>query len=110
MTLISLNPNLMVQVFPQDAANPEWAVVRAGEIVMMFHRIDSLQSEYPILRGVNLGGSFTLYIQGRNITELFDKIKSQVIVIKDLQQTDYDTLEFSIQDLNGYILVFSETL
>ncbi len=129
MKLHFLNPNLMVQdvqasveyyqaylgfhlvqkTTQEDAA--QWAIVKSGEIVMMFHERASLTHEYPSLEETTIGASMTLYIQGEGIREFYEKVQQQPVqIIKPIQETDYNTIEFAIQDLNGYILDFAEVI
>ena len=61
-----------------------------------------LQSEKP-------GGGLTFYIKVDGITELHDQLfHNEVEIISELESTFYGTLEFSIIDVNGYVLTFSE--
>jgi hypothetical protein len=39
---------------------------------------------------------------------LYDQIKDKVNIVKGLEKAFYGATEFSIQDINGYILTFSE--
>ena len=48
-----------------------------------------------------------------NTDERLDQIEKELKsmrkeIISDLESTFYDTIEFSIVDINGYILTFSE--
>ncbi|MCC6286500.1 MAG: hypothetical protein IT249_01315 [Chitinophagaceae bacterium] len=54
------------------------------------------------------GGSLLLYIQTKEIRKLHDQIKDKVNVVKGLEKAFYGATEFSIQDINGYILTFAE--
>lgn len=49
-----------------------------------------------------------MYIQTKEIRLFHDKIKDKVNIIKGLEKTFYGATEFSIQDINGYILTFAE--
>lgn len=49
-----------------------------------------------------------LYIGVENVKELHDRIKDKVEIIKDLEKTIYGAEEFSIKDINNYILTFAE--
>lgn len=128
MELKTLNPNLMVanvnqsvafyienlgfelvQIF-SDKSQPQWAIIKSGEIILMFHQAEKFKVEYPIFENMAIGGSFTLYIQGTDISVLYAQIHQKVNVVKKLIQTDYGTLEFAIQDLDGYVLAFSEVI
>ena len=84
-----------------------WAMMACGKVTFMFQTFDSLGKELPIISRLD-GGSLLLYIQTKEIRLFHDKIKDKVNVIKGLEKTFYGATEFSIQDINGYILTFAE--
>ncbi|MEN8124178.1 MAG: VOC family protein [Bacteroidota bacterium] len=84
-----------------------WVMMTCGNVNFMFQTFDSLGSELPTISRQN-GGSLLLYIQIKEIRLFHDKIKNKVNVIKGLEKTFYGATEFSIQDINGYILTFAE--
>lgn len=84
-----------------------WAMMSNGNITFMFQTFDSLGSDLPEISRQD-GGSLLLYIQLKAIREYHDRIKDKVNVIKGLEKTFYGATEFSIQDINGYILTFAE--
>ncbi len=84
-----------------------WAMMSCGNVSFMFQTFDSLGSELPSISRKD-GGSLLLYIQTKEIRLFHDKIKDKVNVIKGLEKTFYGATEFSILDINGYILTFAE--
>ena len=84
-----------------------WAMMSCGNVTFMFQTFDSLGSELPTISRQD-GASLLLYIQTKEVRLFHDKIKDKVNVIKGLEKTFYGATEFSIQDINGYILTFSE--
>lgn len=84
-----------------------WAMMTCGNVTFMFQTFDSLGSELPTISRQN-GGSLLLYIQIKEIRAFHDKIKDKVNVIKGLEKTFYGATEFTIQDINNYILTFAE--
>ena len=84
-----------------------WAMMTCGNVTFMFQTFDSLGSELPFISRQN-GGSLLLYIQTKEIRSFHNKIKDKVNVVKGLEKTFYGAIEFSIQDINGYILTFAE--
>jgi len=87
----------------------DWAMVKRNDVVLMFQSIRSLKSSMPRLQGEKPGGGLTFYIKVDRITELHEELfDNNVEIISDLESTFYDTIEFSIVDLNGYVLTFSE--
>ncbi|WP_044403959.1 VOC family protein [Lacinutrix sp. Hel_I_90] len=84
-----------------------WVMMTCGKVSFMFQSFQSLGSELPEISRQN-GGSLLLYIQIKHIKQFHDKIKGKVNVIKGLEKTFYGATEFSILDLNGYVLTFAE--
>ncbi len=84
-----------------------WAMMTCGEVTFMFQSFDSLGEELPEISRQD-GGSLLLYIQIEEIRKFHDSIVKKADVIKGLEKTFYGATEFSIKDLNGYILTFAE--
>jgi uncharacterized glyoxalase superfamily protein PhnB len=125
--LNSLTPNLMVTDVEQtieyytdtlgftllmtvpETGKLDWAMVKRNDVVLMFQTKKSLSSGLPRLAGEKPGGGLTFYIKVDRITELHEELfNNEVEIISDLESTFYNTIEFSIVDVNGYILTFSE--
>ena len=87
----------------------DWAMVKRNDVVINFQTQKSLGSELPRLAGEKPGGGLTFYIKVDRITELHEELfNNEVEIISDLESTFYNTIEFSIVDVNGYVLTFSE--
>jgi len=84
-----------------------WAMLSCGSVNFMFQSFESLGEELPEISRQD-GGSLLLYIQTKEIVLFHDRIKNKVNIIKGLEKTFYGATEFSIQDINGYILTFAE--
>jgi uncharacterized glyoxalase superfamily protein PhnB len=84
-----------------------WVMMSGGNVNFMFQTFDSLGSDLPEISRQD-GGSLLLYIQVKEIRQYHDRIKDKVNILKGLEKTFYGATEFSIQDINGYILTFSE--
>jgi uncharacterized glyoxalase superfamily protein PhnB len=125
--LNSLTPNLMVNDVEEtieyytdilgftllktvpEKGNPDWAMVKRNDVILMFQSAKSLKDELPKLKSQKPGGGLTFYIKVDRITELHEElVDNEVEIISDLESTFYDTIEFSIIDNNGYVLTFSE--
>ncbi len=120
----SISPNIFVRDikatiayyrhlgFEQSMTVPEegdlvWAMMTCGKVNFMFQSFESLGEELPDISRQD-GGSLLLYIQVEEIRLLYENIKDKVNIIKELEKTFYGATEFSILDLNGYILTFAE--
>jgi len=87
----------------------DWAMVKRNDVVLMFQSTNSLTKELPKLKSQKPGGGLTFYIKVDRITEIHEELfNNEVEIISDLESTFYDTIEFSIVDVNGYVLTFSE--
>lgn len=84
-----------------------WVMMACGNVTFMFQTFESLGLELPAISR-NDGGSLLLYIQTKEIRKLYDQVKDKITIVKGLEKTFYGATEFSIQDLNGYILTFAE--
>ena len=84
-----------------------FAMMTCGKITFMFQTFESLGDELPAVSRQD-GGSLMLYIQIKGVRDFHERIKDKVNVIKGLETTFYGATEFSILDINNYILTFAE--
>jgi uncharacterized glyoxalase superfamily protein PhnB len=127
MKLNSLTPNLMVNDVEEtveyytdvlgftllmtvpEIGKLDWAMVKRNDVVIMFQTKKSLSSDLPRMAGEKPGGGLTFYIKVDRITEIHEELfNNEVEIISDLESTFYNTIEFSVVDVNGYVLTFSE--
>jgi uncharacterized glyoxalase superfamily protein PhnB len=87
-----------------------FAIVKCGDVEMMFQAKTSMAEEIPGFRGKNVGASLTFYIEVDNVARLYGKLKDKVTIVIDLQTTFYGKQEFYIRDCNGYILTFAGSI
>ena len=85
-----------------------FALMKRGNVEFMFQEKKSLGEDVPPLKGKEIGGSFTLYIETEGVKEFYEEIKNKVVIVKDLHTAWYGMREFYIKDCNGYILTFAE--
>lgn len=93
---------------PRDDGKLQWALVMRDEVELMLHEKENLLSEVPQLKGSVIGGSLTLFVRMKNLDTYYHEIKGRAEVIKEPMTTFYGMNEFTIQDINGYILTFAE--
>jgi len=86
----------------------EWAMMMKDNVTIMLHLKNSMQTEYPQFQNKPIGGTVISYITIKNIDALYQEFKGKETMIKDLHKTFYGMKEFSICDLDGYVLTFSE--
>jgi len=84
-----------------------WVMMTCGSVSLMFQTFASLGDALPDVSRRD-GGSLLLYIKLKNIRAFFAGVKDKVTVLKGLEKTFYGATEFSVKDINGYILTFAE--
>jgi uncharacterized glyoxalase superfamily protein PhnB len=84
-----------------------WAMMTCGSVSFMFQTFTSLGDALPDVSRRD-GGSLLMYIKLKNIRVFFDDIKNKVTVLQGLEKTFYGATEFSVKDINGFILTFAE--
>ena len=92
---------------PEEGPDIVWAMMVKGNVSFMFQTFDSLANELPEISRTD-GASLLLYIKLKGIRTFFEDIKDKVTVLKGLEKTFYGATEFSIQDINNYVLTFAE--
>ena len=92
----------------QQDRSLDYAMMKCGNVEVMFQAKRSLAEALPLLRGREIGGTLTLYMELDSVSELYARIKDKVTIVKDLHTTFYGMQEFYIEDCNGYILTFAE--
>jgi len=90
-----------------DEGSLVWVMMTKGNVSFMFQTFESLGDELPEISRQD-GGSLLLYIQIKEIRKYHDRIKDKVNILKGLEKTFYGATEFSIKDINGYVLTFAE--
>ncbi|MBN1300773.1 MAG: VOC family protein [Melioribacteraceae bacterium] len=99
----------LIKTVPEDK-NFQWAMMRNGNVTIMFQSCDSLKNELPHFEDFEPGGTFTLFIIGENIKKLYNNLKDDIEIVSDLKETFYDMIEFTFRDLNGYLITLAEPL
>jgi uncharacterized glyoxalase superfamily protein PhnB len=92
---------------PEEGPELVWAMMVKGNVSFMFQTFDSLANELPEISRTD-GASLLLYIKLKGIRAFFEDIKDKVTVLKGLEKTFYGATEFSILDINNYVLTFAE--
>ena len=88
----------------------DWAMMKKNAGVIMFQSKKSLSNDLHIMQGRKPGGGTTLYIKMKGIADFFENISEKVEIVADIEHTFYDTKEFTIIDINGYVITFAEDL
>lgn len=86
-----------------------WAYIKKDNIELFLQSTTSLTEEFPELENQKNGAALTLWIRVENIVQWYETIKNKADVIRPLGVTPYNGAnEFVIQDINGFILHFSD--
>ena len=88
--------------------NPVFVLLSNGDVEIMLYKREEFSQEIPKFKDIRIGGSFVLYITVGNIQTLYDSVKDNTRIIQELYTTDYGSVEFSLEDPNGYVLMFSQ--
>ena len=86
----------------------EWAMMKNGNVTIMFQEKESLSKELTSLQNKPLDATMNLYFQTNNIEGLYEKVKKTEKIAIELGTTFYGSKEFTMKDLNGYFLTFAE--
>lgn len=97
----------VTMIVPEEGGVIDWAMMTCGRVTFMFQTFDSLGDQLPQIKRQD-GSSLLLYLQVKEIRKLHEQIKDKVNIVKDLEKTFYGATEFTIQDINGYMLTFAE--
>jgi len=94
----------LIAVFPKE--NPVWVKFGNENSFIMFETAKSLGEIIPELKNKPIDGSFNIYFEVDNIDEMYGEIKDSVEVIVPLIEKPFK--QFSIKDVNGYILLIGQ--
>lgn len=84
-----------------------WAMVTNGKVTIMFQSFKSIGDTLPQIRRQE-GGPLLFYIKVQRIREFFETIREKTTLVHGLQKTFYGATEFSIVDINDFMLTFAE--
>lgn len=85
-----------------------WAMIVRDDAVLMLQSVGSLGEDIPEFVGIKPGGAFTMFVKLEGVDELYAKVKGQLDIVSDIKDAFYGAREFSVRDLDGYILTFAE--
>lgn len=92
--------------FPLEG-RPTLAVLDLRGLYVMLQDKEIFYEERPTYIGGEIEPSFSLYIDVKNVQSLYDSLKDKLEIVQDYQQMFYGRYEFSVKDLDGYIVTFS---
>ena len=104
--------NLGFQLIDSVPANPpyDWAMVSVEGVALMFQAENSIKEEFAPLQNQSLGGGLSFYVRVTGVKEWYERLQNKATIVNELRESAYGMTEFSIQDLNGFVLTFAENL
>ncbi len=84
-----------------------FAIIRRDDVELMLQSKESLLQELPALKRPLGDASITLYFRVADVRQLYESIRREVTILKDLHATFYGTEEFYVLGSNGYVLTFA---
>ena len=94
-----------VTISPEQGT-PVFARIKRGQAEIMLFRRSEFSQEIKAFQDIMVGGSFVLYITVEDIYSTWGTVKDKATVVQPLHSTDYGSTEFTIEDCNGYHLMF----
>jgi catechol 2,3-dioxygenase-like lactoylglutathione lyase family enzyme len=85
-----------------------FAAVQSGAVEIFLNARGPAEGEYPALRGRQLGGTLTLFMEVSRIGQIYGELKDRVKVVMPLETKWYGTTEFAFEDPDGYVITFAE--
>lgn len=99
--------SLTMSVPGENEEDLVWAMVTNGKVTIMFQSFKSIGDTLPQIRRQE-GGPLLFYIRVQRIREFFESIREKTTLVHGLQKTFYGATEFSIVDINDFMLTFAE--
>lgn len=87
-----------------------FAIFKNGNVEIMVGHKDVFKNIIPGTEKKILHNSSLLYFEVTDVDLYFESVKNKTVVIKELQNTWYNTREFWIKDCNGYLLAFFQNI
>ena len=90
--------------FEKIFRDEHFARLKVGESELMVTKRAELDPEMQRSEA----GSSILVIEIDGIEEIYEMVKDQVKILRNLVATDYGTKEFDFEDVDGYMIQFTE--
>ena len=99
--------SLTMSVPAENEDDLVWAMVTNGKVTFMFQSFKSIGDTLLRIKRQE-GGPLLFYIKVQRIREFFESIRGKTTLVHGLQKTFYGATEFSIVDINDFMLTFAE--
>ncbi|MHA2029583.1 MAG: VOC family protein [Candidatus Kariarchaeaceae archaeon] len=100
---------LEISEYYPNRENPTWVALKIGDqrlaIGMTFKDINHKYHSKGII-----GSGVHFYIVVDNIDEVYNKLKSKINIIDEIENKPWGSREFALKDPDGYLLSFSDSV
>jgi uncharacterized glyoxalase superfamily protein PhnB len=93
-----------------DWANLKLDLEDPASAEFMFQSRRSLEADVPALKDASISASQTLYLRTSDADAQFESLKDKVEVVQKPITKFYGMREWTMKDINGYILCFGQEL
>lgn len=100
-----MNFGFTFKALPQDEPYFYASLHRQGVEIMLLS-----MEKYQKAEISRTGGSWDAYIRMEGVHEFYEEVRQKIPVQMELVKQPYGNLEFEISDLNGYVIVFGESI
>ncbi|MGH7474949.1 MAG: VOC family protein [Longimicrobiales bacterium] len=86
----------------------DFCILTRDEVTIFLQQLDGYRK--PDLYDKREGGVWNLYLQTKDVHQLFERLSrlEDVTILEPLGHQDYGQTEFVVRDPNGYALVFAQ--
>ncbi len=108
--VMSVPKNSRDILFNHDPERPlAYAMLKHGDVEMMFQETESLKENVPAFDGVeSTGGTLTFYFEVEDVDLMAERVKKVCPLVRDLHDTFYGMREIYVRDPDGYVLGFAQ--
>ncbi len=96
----------IVNSSPETAAF--FAIIANGPVTLMLYRRNEFVEEIPHFADLKTSGTIALFLEVEDIHSLYKQFDNYPCLIQPLHHTNYGTIEFSIKDPEGYVIMFNQ--
>lgn len=104
--------------FKVDWSGTLFAIVSCGSVTIMLRQLNKeglkRPNKIPFVESgwhTDREEAWDAYVWADNVDDLYDSLKKRnVRIIKKIQNSEYGNRDFEIEDINGYILCFGQTI
>ncbi len=87
-----------------------WAELRLGNFRLSLKAEAKHKTEAPFLSDVSMGGSVVLCFQVDDLEAFYEKVSAKCATLNHPHLTPCGARDFSMKDINGYVLTFEQLL